>query len=385
MLGRLKFEIDALAEEMLDHIPEDKFISKTTTFLDPAMGGGQFLKAVIVRLRKYRHSDENISKRVFGYESNIMRVKFASKKCENIGTFEVKGLEDLDKESKKFDVVIGNPPYQSGNGESGGRHSLWRKIITKAFTVVNKNGYVVMVCPGFPLLSNDLGTHLKNNTPLYLNNDVTNHFPGIGSDIKSWIVKEGKHNEDFIVDGSVWTTTDDPTINPIYLSIVKKLQPFETFECKYDGGYNSTQFKNDKNDYFETPTGNSIYPIRHGSTVKVAYVSKPTRCHNLPKVMMTFSGYPGFEYSDESNPMSSCLQMSGYIEVNDRNDGESLINLYTTKLYTFLSSYNSKGMRGVSSYSLPKLSLDKKWTDEELYAHFDLTQEEIDYIEANVK
>ena len=384
MLGRLKFEIDALVEEMLDRLPEDVFTSNSTTFLDPAMGGGQFVRAVIARLRKYGHGDENITSRVTGYENNVMRVKFAVNKYKLIGTFEAKNFLEEDM-SKKFDVIIGNPPYQSGNGESGGRHSLWRKIITKAFTLLDKNGYVVMVCPGFPLSSNDLGIHLKNNTPLYLNNDVTNHFPGIGSDVKSWIVKEGKHNDNFIVDGNVWTTDDDPTVNPIYLSIIKKLQPYETFECKYDGGYNSTQFKNDKNDYFETPIGDSIYPIRHGSTVKVAYVSKPTRCHNLPKVMMTFSGYPGFEYSDDNNPMSSCLQMSGYIEVANRNEGESLINLYTTKLYTFLSSYNAKGMRGRSSYSLPKLSLQKLWTDEELYAHFDLTQEEIDYIEANVK
>ena len=35
--------------------------------------------------------------------------------------------------------------------------------------------------------------------------------------------------------------------------------------------------------------------------------------------------------------------------------------------------------------SIPYIEMDKIWTDEELYAHFGLTQEEIDYIEANVK
>ncbi len=384
MLGRLKFDLDKLANEILDIMPEDVFTSNTSTFIDPAMGGGQFIKAVITRLRKYGHSDKNITSRVFGYETNKMCVNFAKKQCQGVSTFTAVNFLEWETDMK-FDVVLGNPPYQSGNGESGGRHSLWRKIIAKSFTILNKNGYIAMVCPGFPLSSNDLGTHIKNNTPVYLNNDVSEYFPGIGSDIKSWIIKEGKHNNDFIVDGNIWTTEDDPTINPIYLNITKKLESFEIFDCKYDGGYNSTQLKNDENDYFETPTGDSIYPIRHGSTVKVAYVSKPTHCHNLSKVMMTFSGYPGFKYSDKNNPMSSCLQMSGYIKVSDHNEGESLINLYSTKLYTFLSSYNSKGMRGRINYSLPKLPLDRAWTDIDLYNHFGLTQEEIDYIEANVK
>ena len=34
---------------------------------------------------------------------------------------------------------------------------------------------------------------------------------------------------------------------------------------------------------------------------------------------------------------------------------------------------------------LPKIDLSKSWTDEELYKYFNLTQEEIDYIESQVK
>lgn len=388
MFFRITLDYDALANEIVAKIPEKHFVSDTDTFLDPAFAGGQLLKAVAKRLHKYGHSVETIRSRLFGYEDSIAYlnhpVNYSTEVIANLSV--VNYGEFLEKNmSKRFDVIIGNPPYQSGNGERGGRHSLWRKIIAKSFEIVNKNGCVAMVCPGFPLSSNDLGPYLKNNTPIYLNNDSTDYFPGIGSDIKSWIVKEGIHDNDFIVDGKVWKDSSDPTIHPVYLSIVKKIQKFEKFECKYDGGYNSTQLKNDKNEYFETPTGASIYPIRHGSTVKVAYVSKPTRCHNIPKVMMTFSGYPGFEYSDKNNPMSSCLQMSGYIEVANKIEGNYLINLYSTKFYTFLSSYNSKGMRGKDNYSLPKLSLDKTWVDEELYARFNLTQEEIEYIEANVK
>jgi len=32
----------------------------------------------------------------------------------------------------------------------------------------------------------------------------------------------------------------------------------------------------------------------------------------------------------------------------------------------------------------PAVDINRSWTDEELYAHFELTQEEIEYVEANV-
>ena len=92
MLGRLKFDITQLVDEILDQLPKEVWSSSTTTFLDPAMSGGQFLKAVIVRLRKYGHSNNNITSRIFGFESNVMRVNIASKKCEGLGRLEAKNF-----------------------------------------------------------------------------------------------------------------------------------------------------------------------------------------------------------------------------------------------------------------------------------------------------
>jgi hypothetical protein len=296
--------------------------------------------------------------------------------------FEVINLDNLD-ELMKFDIVIGNPPYQSGNGEKGGARSLWRKFIKKSFALCKDDGYVSMVCPGFPYQSNDLGSCFTKNTPLILNNDVTDHFPNIGSEIKYWVVKKGTHDLPFIVDGTVWEDglAVDPTMNHTLRSIKDKISQFETFECKQDRGYSSTQFKNDTEDYFDQPQGDSIYPIRHASNVKVCYVKQPTDCHTKRKVMMTFSGYPAFEYYDETTPMSSCYQMSGYIEVPDKAVGEALIKVYQSKLYTFLSVVDGAGMKSVTNYSLPKLDLTREWTNQEIYDYFGLTDSEIEYVE----
>lgn len=388
MLGRIKFQIEPLVNEILDQLPQEVWTSKTTTFLDPAMGGGQFVREVERRLREAGHTDANISGRVYGCETSLLSVKYALNKYKLIGTYSVGDFLTQDFGDMKFDVVVGNPPYQSGNGEKGGRHSLWRKFVKKGFELVNKNGFVALICPGFPVQAKDLSECFTKNTPLCLVNDVTGHFPNVGSEIKYWVVREGAHNHPFYVDGTIWTNSlsDDPTLNPLIISILKKTNIHAKFVCKQDKGYNSTQFKNDSTDYFETPKGKAKYPIRHASTIKICYVSTPTECHFKNKVMMTFSGYPDFEYFDgKSNPMSSCYQMSGYVEVKNKLEGKSLIKVYMSKLYTFLSGIEGAGMKGTKNYSLPKVDLSVTWTDQEIYAHFGLTQEEIDYIEANVK
>ena len=77
MLSRLKFEISPLVKEMLDQLPSAVWSSSSTTFLDPSMGGGQFLVEIERRLRASGHSDENISARVFGCEKNKLRVNYA--------------------------------------------------------------------------------------------------------------------------------------------------------------------------------------------------------------------------------------------------------------------------------------------------------------------
>lgn len=390
MLSRMKFEIEPLVAEMLDQLPNTLWTSSTSTFFDPAIGGGQFVRAIEQRLRAQGHSDANIRSRVFGFEDSDLHIRYAVNKHKLVGQYAKKPYEkflELD-DTMKFDVVIGNPPYQSGNGEKGGRHSLWRKFVKQGFSLVKKDGFVAMVCPGFPYQASDLAEKFTENTPMVLINDASQHFPGVGSEIKYWIVKEGKHSIPFIVDGQIWSNglNDDPTQHPLVISITKKIQGFPKFDCQQDRGYNSTQLKNDSTEYFEVPTGKSVFPIRHASTIKVCYVSKPTAGHNKNKVMMTFSGYPDFEYFDgKTQPISSCYQMSGYIEVKDSQEGQQLINLYKSKFYTFLSNIGGAGMRGIENYCLPKVSLKTAWTDQALYQHFGLTQDEIDYIENAVK
>jgi hypothetical protein len=128
MLSRIKFEIAPLVNEMLDQLPAEVWTSKSTTFMDPAMAGGQFVREVERRLLEAGHSKKNVAGRVFGCEEFEHQVQYAVNKYKLLGNYEVKNFL---KESitMKFDVVLMNPPYTNG------QVMLYTKFFEKALDI----------------------------------------------------------------------------------------------------------------------------------------------------------------------------------------------------------------------------------------------------------
>jgi len=390
MLGRLKFEISNLVNQVLDQLPKEVWSSSVTTFLDPSMGGGQFVRAIESRLRKYGHSDSNIANRVFGYESNVMRVRFAVNKYKLIGTYVAK---DLVKEptNMQFDVVIGNPPYKNKN-ETGGASSLWRKVITKSWGLLKDNGTMAMVTPRLANTSNDIGYIFTDFQVTTVFTDVAKHFPGVGSSFYAWVaVKSPKTKAAFFVDEniSIDLTKDlalpkDIAAMPIMAKLSNNVS---NFECTSSKEYLHTSIADGSDEAKMTRYPVSTHPFKlrrtSGKNYYVYGSVEPTDYY-ANKVVMTFSGNPHYQYHSAETPVGTIKFQSGHILVKDQEEGENLIHLFNSLLYRFLISQKiTGGMRGRHFYEMPKMDLSVKWSDSDLYKHFGLTQEEIDYVEAN--
>ena len=199
MLSRIKFEIEPLVEEMLDQLPETIWTSDTTTFFDPAIGGGQFVRAIERRLRSYGHPDNNIRKRVFGFEESQLHIRFAVNKHKLVGQYARKPYDkflEMDN-SMKFDVVVGNPPYQS---EKDNSDQLWPLFTEKVINLTNESGYVGFIIPDTwtsgtrsVMLSGrkNLLTEIFNSLDVkVLNFDVKKYFPGIGSGFSAFVIQK---------------------------------------------------------------------------------------------------------------------------------------------------------------------------------------------------
>jgi hypothetical protein len=135
MLSRIKFDIDILVNEILDQLPADVWTSASTTFLDPAIGGGQFIRAIENRLRTAGHSDDNISGRVYGCENSKLSVQYAKNKYKIVATLSAGDFLEKDFGNMKFDVVVGNPPFSARVDSTNKSTDLDSLFLKKAMSV----------------------------------------------------------------------------------------------------------------------------------------------------------------------------------------------------------------------------------------------------------
>lgn len=135
----------SLINEMLDKLPEEVWKEKNYKWFDPAAGCGQFLWEVYKRLIK-NFDKEHIIKNML-YMSELYEENY--KECikifgENANIYNVDTLKyDW---SEKFDVIVGNPPYNLPNSKLTG-NNIWHKFVWKAFDLLKEGGYLTFVHP----------------------------------------------------------------------------------------------------------------------------------------------------------------------------------------------------------------------------------------------
>jgi hypothetical protein len=151
-----------LIEEMFDKLPKEVWSNPDLKWLDPANGIGNFPMVAFMRLneglkdvdgfknekKRKKHIIKNmlymvelneknvgVSRKIFGKDANIY--------C---GSF----LEDGWKEAfgiDKFDVIMGNPPYQKKKPGFKKTEPLWNHFVKKSLSILKENGYLLFVHP----------------------------------------------------------------------------------------------------------------------------------------------------------------------------------------------------------------------------------------------
>ena len=398
MLSRLKFELTDLANEILDQFPKSVFESSTTTFCDPCIGGGQMIAAVESRLRAYGHSDANIASRVFGFEENPMRLRFAKRKFNLAAQLNIYKLDESEI-NMKFNVTLANPPYQSNS--NGRAEKLWPKFVATAFDITQDDGIVALITPtGWTSGSKNivkgsvgmLHDYLHKYNVTHVDLDVREHFPGIGSTI-GYTITEKKPNEgNTKINGRVIDLSQFdilPAVKKdfdVASSLLEKIFSFESFSLFSSTGGGSNRKLGE-----DAPTADKTIEtfVRGGNldTVYYAYFSTTENAKLAPfrKVLIPISGAEKFMpfIDDLGIPYSiSCYGVT----LNDTETAEGAISVFYSKLFRHLMQhYRTSGFIQIQiAKNLPKVDMSKVWTDDELYAHFGLTQEEIEYVEANV-
>ena len=314
----------------------------------------------------------------------------------------------------KFDVIVGNPPYQNATKKSETKrqagNKLWYQFIFKASELVSENGFIAMITPaqwmsgGVNMRKGQLGVlkdlfAKKQLLVANINNITETYFKGIGINIGWWVLENKKvtHPTKFVLTSG---TTDidlngvdflSPEANEVSIGIVAKTMlaknsKFETYyfnsQCAPDK-YNETDDKTEKNIYPHWIMGSDVK-----NNVKIKYFPKVLNERvEYKKILFNMSTRYWQPYLDtESIGVASLGQA---LKVDDSVTEEGFKSVFYSKLFKYLCfnlQIEQNGfMKTAYVKALPKLDMSKKWTDQELYGHFNLTQEEINYIEASVK
>lgn len=392
-MSRIKFEIEPMVAEMLDQIPKSSWTSKTKTFFDPAIGGGQFVRAIEQRLRSAGHSDANIRSRVFGFEESELHVRFAVNKHKLVGQYARKSYEkffELDN-SMKFDHVVGNPPYQPPNAKtSGGSGTLWKKFVSHVFDHVAADGYVAFVTPVCPYYTkNSVGKKFRDWQTHAIWTDQSKYFPKIGSTFTSWIIQNTpKYKLTSVVDLGYdidLSTARYRLLPPMANQILAKLDAGKKSLGTYKvyGDANTTLSR--------TYSVQTPYKVRWASINTnngYRYTNSPGAYYTHSKVAMSFSGNPDFKYFDgKSNPIGSSAGMSGYILVKDAAEGANLIDSINLSINKFERKLlkSSGAFTNAPTWQTIAFDLTQAITDTQAFAVIGLTADEEQYVKDFLK
>jgi len=269
----------------------------------------------------------------------------------------------------KFDVVVGNPPYdEQGTAKN---KKLWAKFIEFAIDLTPE--YIAFVTPNNILSSkgvNGQNSRKKISMAGYGFQSARLHdekvFKGFGVATCHWIVKKDASDA---IDPIL--NDDREIIDPIVASICNKVVNYDhMLKLTLDNSHVSR-------DMCKETAGNEIM----FSGQKVSYTKEAVNNEKVLKFVFPFSSsYHKMFVSDRAIGM-----LNLYIPIKDEKEGAQIRSYADSKLMKFVAARWNKTSGFcpfVKNSKVPDLR-GKMWSDKELYAHFELTDEEIAYIESN--
>jgi hypothetical protein len=399
-----------LAKEMVDNLPNKYNRKDAIILVINALSG-----TIPILLRERFPKARIICAEYFDYfTDHLTRLGFEVTKI-----IEKKGELVLDKkyDGIKADVVIGNPPYQDGDRKDQA-NKLWPQFVKKADGSIKNNGYVILITPNSWMQPTaDIGKGSNENS-LNIFNDIfkknnliqanidsdsirDKYFKGVGSTFSQYTYQKSPYsgNTEFVTPaGNI--KIDITKIDSLpkltskeSLSIVKKMRGSPFVFCDQNHGLNGVEGPNKgiiiKNKKVKGSVKSTEYDLKHTiyhtnkNNGTYWFGEKLNPYSAKSKVIISLSGTYSPVFNNKTGFSNMCIALICDTDVEALNAQTILCS----KLYRFwvemqkFSGFNPRKLL----LNLPKVDLNRSWNDVELYQHFGLTQEEIDYIESTIK
>ncbi len=348
-------------------------------------------------------------------------LELAGRDNKAYGFIHADGRTKIDKEMKmKFDVIVGNPPYQmSGGGGGVNDTAIYQLFVQQAVSLNPK--YVSMIIPSRWMSS---GRGLEGFREMMLTSgnikklvdypDTEELFPGIQNEggvcFFLWDREHGGTCEVTLVRGGEKLVSTNRILNefdvfvrdartlPILQKVSKDAEnpvsAIASADTPFGLASNYGAWRSSKGEGYDL----RFFHLSGGSR-KWDYVSKDVVRKNTAdtgkwKVFVPLA-HGGKSVPDQvlgkpevASPPSVCSQTFRYIGPFDSQmEAESFESYLRTIFFRFLVSLrkNSQNTYRDTYAWVPQQTWDRTWTDAELYKKYGITADEQAYIEAMVK
>lgn len=319
----------------------------------------------------------------------------------------------------KFDVIIGNPPYQLNDG--GGRDSaaipLYDKFVQKAKQLAPH--FLIMIIPARWYTGgrglDDFRDNMISDTRLKVIHDypeTDDCFPGLNirGGVCYFLWDSLYHGDCTIINHIKGKMIEmKRPLKEAYIpllirynqsiSIMKKVLKFKEVSL---GKYVSTSkpfgMRSNFSDFTSIQTEkHSVKLYRFGENGYVAkkIIVKNEKLIDRYKVLVSKASPGGDEYPHSivsqpivSEPNSVCTETYLVIkDVDSRIEAENLVSYIKTRFFRFMMSLvkNTQNISKASYTFVPLQDFSHPWTDEMLYRKYNLSSDEIAFIESMIR
>lgn len=495
------FTSPELANRMLDLLPQELFRSTKTRFLDPCAKSGVFLREIAKRLLAgleeempdlQQRIDHIMTRQAFGIACTDLtaemsrRTLYCSKlangeysvttafrdqqgnllyerchhtwnaqgRCEHCGAskgeylrtdsretyaypFIHKSIKEIFHKDMQFDVIIGNPPYQMGDGGNGASAlPVYHKFIEQTIEISPK--YMIFIVPARWLNGgrglDEFRKKMLEESKIRVLHDYLNStdcFSGV--EIKGgvcyflWersykgICSVYTHNQDNVFH------SERPLLEhgaEIFIRSVEQVSIFHKVLAmheeslsrwlnagRYFGFHTKIEWLSENEGKLQSADGKSFYPIKkskdskcpikvyiHGGQCWISQGNIPRNSDRVSsyKVLIPRSGNPGFGNTIIGKPKisepNSCSSNTYMVAIPPHGDlaideATNLCSYLNTKFVRLLvaTKTSTQSTPPDAFEFVPLQDFSHPWTDGMLYKKYSLTEDEIAFIESMIR